>query len=109
MDDEVAELLTQGIPLHEFGINGHGLDLSSAMAAVSKCAEKGLPILGGDVLLNDEGKIRHQYENWTTNRRDYESEDKFIAASHEKSIEFLESYKTDSNNTLFLIVVGDQE
>ena len=47
--EDAQQILSQGLPLHQWGINNWALSKQQAMSAIDELEGIGIPILGGDV------------------------------------------------------------
>ncbi|MBT6177573.1 MAG: hypothetical protein HOI23_10025 [Deltaproteobacteria bacterium] len=65
------------------------------------------PVFGGDVYkLESDGYVRPTYDNWYCNKEDM-SASKFAKLSHEKSLQYLESYNEGGDSNIRYVLVID--
>lgn len=104
LEDSIKIIKEFGIPLHEQGINNWALSRDIALQAIQEVDEKGVIILGGDVLIKNGCNYEHNYDNWYYDPDKTLSKKENSALSIRKTKSYLENYPKDKN-TYFVFVI----
>ena len=92
MDDFDQFLEEKGISLQSPGLRERALRREDALNAISLLASRNVAVLGGDVYLFREGKIRLAYANWYVDRLVNESDNDYRERSWKHASEYIRSY-----------------
>jgi hypothetical protein len=92
MDDYDQLLDEKGISLQNPGLRERALSRYDALNAINLLASRNVAILGGDVYLLREGKIRLAYANWYVDRLVNESDNDYRERSWKRASEYIRSY-----------------
>jgi immunity protein 40 of polymorphic toxin system len=92
MDDYDQLLDEKGISLQSPGLRERALRRDDALNAISLLSARNVEVLGGDVYLLREGKIRVAYANWSVKRLADESDNDYRKRSWERAREYIRSY-----------------
>lgn len=87
-------LKSKGKPLSEInpGSDERALEISDALHAIELLRDSQLPILGGDIMSSDSGKLIYAYQlwgseyhslNWYCDKQDNESQAEYCTRSYE--------------------------
>lgn len=83
------------------------LTKADALKALELLSDTDVGVLGGDVYeLENDGYFRPTYDNWYCNRGDMSSS-KFAKLSHEKALQYLNSYNEGENTNIRYVLVID--
>jgi len=104
-ENTIKTILEYGIALHEQGIHNWALKKEQALEAIKEIKEKKMIILGGDVLEKNKDAFDHNYDNWYYDPNVNISIEENSKQSINKTIDYLENYKT-LDNTYFILVVS---
>lgn len=72
LDSYLGLLASRGISLVSSGLTEVALDRAAALSAIDLLASANVPILGGDVYIERQGRIEIGFSNWYTDRQDSE-------------------------------------
>ncbi|MBO6518425.1 MAG: hypothetical protein JJ900_16190 [Rhodospirillales bacterium] len=107
-DERVIESLSCGIPLHDFGTHNWALTREQALQAIGELELMNVPILGGDVVEIDKGKIEFNYDNWHCDLNDGELKRAYVSRSAICARHYIVEYDdTKSSRAHFVLVPGD--
>lgn len=81
----------KGISLSEInpGSREYGLALKDALDAIDLLESLHIPVLGGDILSNESGKLTYTYENWYSQKQRDESDDEYVKRSSEEAKNYI--------------------
>ena len=96
---------SRGISLQDIGVNNFALDKTSTLEYFQKLFKEHVAILGGDVYLLKDGKLKLTYDNWYCNRGESESMESYVARSIDEAKTYIENYSDDT--ALFCLVLND--
>ena len=101
-------LASQGISLESLGLTEIALARVDALRATEVLALANMPVLGGDVYIDRQGRIEVGFSNWYTDREDDEPRDLFASRSWEQSRTYISKFpEPQDGRALFVLVVGD--
>jgi|SRR5450631_1409117 len=92
MNDYDQLLDEKGISLQNPGLRERALSRDDALNAINLLVSRNVAVLGGDVYLLREGKIRLAYANWSVDRLVDESDDDYRKRSWEHASKYIRSY-----------------
>lgn len=90
-----------GRDLNELGVHGIALPRSAALEAVDALRQARIPILGGDVLREVDGKIRHTYDNWYCKCHADPATDEYAEESFKQAQRYVLAYPDPEDGTVF--------
>ena len=100
-------LSTKGFSLSELGTNEYALLRQDAITATFIIEDLGIPILGGDVYLQNPEGIDITYENWSIRHQINETLDKFVLRSCIYTRDYIDRFPVQEDGIpLFVIVVA---
>lgn len=103
---EILEL--RGFSLQEIGSAGSALAKSDALEAVDALKESQVAILGGDVVISTNGKLRYAKENWYIKKGSNEDLRDYLARSRQKAEDYIQTYPDPGNGTiLYALIVSE--
>src|SRR6476469_2863937 len=86
-------LRVEGVNLEPtFHVREIALQRRHALAAIRLLRDAAVPILGGDVWVEQDGQIERRTESWTCNRRSGEDAASFVARSFDKANRYVETF-----------------
>lgn len=92
------------------GVDEFAWDRDTALELVGRLAAAGTSILGGDVYVEDDERLRPAYASWHCERRPDERLTTFVERSCAEARRFLESYaEPPRRRTLYVLVVSGEE
>lgn len=100
--DSIDSILQTGISLVEYGVSNFALSKTDALIAIEKLQSMGVIILGGDVYTREYNNWKSTGDNWYITHEEEQLGQKCVALSSERSVKFINNYKTD--NAYFAIV-----
>lgn len=94
----------------DVGVDEFAWDKDTALELVKRLAGANMSVLGGDVYVEEAGRLRPAYANWACERARSEDLSEFAKRSCAKAKRYLESYSDDPSQRTFyvLVVSGDQ-
>ncbi len=97
----------KGRPLSEInpGSDEIALKINDAFHTINLLQEIRIPILGGDVLSDESGKLIYTYENWYTERKDRESNEDYTNRSYEDAREYIKGVEKRSGKNRYVVIV----
>jgi hypothetical protein len=99
----------RGVSLELLGLSERALSREDAMRAVELVRNAGVPILGGDVYVDQNGEVASAYANWYVERGERESEKAFAARSYSESRAYISGYPDPPDGMpMFVLVTGDE-
>ena len=101
---EVDSVLAVGRSLEDVGIRNWALNRGDALAALSKLAEIGIAVLGGDVYSVNGRIVESNYDNWYCNRNEFESDLDFVERSIAAAKNYIANYQAPEGAVLFALV-----
>jgi hypothetical protein len=101
---EVDKILSTGRLLDEVGVHNWALSRDDALAALTKFAEMGIAVLGGDVYFVNNAVVELSYDNWYCNRDEHESDFAYVERSIVAARSYIEKYNCLDRKVLFAIV-----
>lgn len=102
--DEIDQILSDGISLHDLGTNNWALDRPAALAAIDHLGAMRVPILGGDVYRLENGAMRSLYDSWHCDRRLTETDSDFLERSIAQARNYVEKYPPAEQMLYFTLV-----
>ena len=100
LTDKLIALLKKGVPV--YGTIQKSFSKNDALEILEECLKSRIAVLGGDVVnINNNGYFEYNYDNWSYNRKEGESEVDYVLRSIEKAIKYISNYKL--NNVYFCI------
>ena len=100
-------LTSRGVSLEALGLAERAVGREDALRAVDLVKSVGGTILGGDVYLDEGGRIESAYANWYSERRDDESSESFATRSCGESRTYISKYpNAPTGHVLFVLVVA---
>lgn len=102
--NEVDPILAVGRSLEDFDVRNWVLNRGDALAALTKLAEIGVAVLGGDVYSVNGRFVEPNYDNWYCNRNELESDSAFVERSIAVARNYIVNYKAAEGTVLFAIV-----
>lgn len=98
-------LSTKGVSLQGLRLRDLGLRTDDALSAISALKESLVPILGGDVYLEQLGSVRPGYANWYVDRRDQETRHEFVVRSCLEAEDYIAKFpRRAGEQPLFVLV-----
>ena len=102
---EIDSILGEhGRSLLEIRVNNWAHSRNDGLLVIERLKALNIAILGGDVYLLKDGKIKSTYDGWSCEPYPQESISSFVSRSSTKAIEFVSSYMKEIDNVLFAIV-----
>ena len=101
---EVDPILSTGRSLEDVGVSNWALNREDALAALTKFAEIGIAVLGGDVYSINGRFVESNCDNWYCNRNELESDSDFAKRSIGAARDYVMNYKALKGAVLFAIV-----
>lgn len=99
-------IIRHGIHLStHIGVDEFALLKSDALKALQMLQEHRIPVLGGDVYCNDNGKIKYTYDNWYCDRENNENNDEYALRSIINAKYFIENYTLLGNGSPIFVLV----
>ncbi|MCG8422127.1 MAG: Imm40 family immunity protein [Proteobacteria bacterium] len=94
----------------DVGVDEFAWDRSTALELVTRLAGAGVSILGGDVYVEEAGRIRPTYANWACERTPNEELSAFTERSTAEAKRYLESYmEAPGQQTFYVFVVSTEQ
>ncbi|MDD5276208.1 MAG: Imm40 family immunity protein [Methylovulum sp.] len=101
---EIDPILSVGRSLEDVGVRNWALRREDALVALTKLAEIGVAVLGGDVYSVSGGGVESNYDNWYCNRGKPESDSAFVERSIAAAMNYIANYRAEEEAVLFAIV-----
>ena len=98
---------SRGVSLAEHGIEEYALPRRDALAAIDMAGVAGLPILGGDVVHLEHGRLRYPGDSWHCDRQAGEPYEDYVQRSLFESKAYVAAYLPTLTHFYFVIVAGD--
>jgi len=92
------------MPLHASGVNNYALPLNEAIAFVNLCESQDVPILGGDVYGDKNGKLSITYDNWYVDLQEGEANHDFCTRSCDAARRYLAGFPSDFDGAFALVI-----
>jgi len=108
--EKTKSILGVGVSLvgFQYEIHNWGLTKKQALDAIEKFRTNKVPILGGDVIYIENGRMDYTYDNWSTNRSGGESDDDYINRCAFESKDYIEKYtNSEISDVLFVLIPDD--
>ena len=100
LTDKLIALLKRGTPV--YGTIQKSFSKNDALEILEECLKSRIAVLGGDVVnINNNGYFEYNYDNWSYNRKEGESEVDYVLRSIEKAIKYISNYKLNNANKYF--------
>ena len=103
----IVEILKNGIPLREIGINNWALSKNETLEAIDKFKKLGIPVLGGDVCQKIDSVMRLSYDNWYCNKNEEETIEEFTIRSCKKAKTYIEVFPINKPGKTYFVIVPD--
>ncbi|HCN06203.1 MAG TPA: hypothetical protein DIS79_11360 [Bacteroidetes bacterium] len=97
-----------GIDLAPWGTYGWALTLHQSMDILDQFFQRGVPVLGGDVIYLIDNDFRYLGDNWTCNPIDGESHEVFVERSINRSRGYIQNYPEPMVGKAYFVIVPDQ-
>ena len=105
--NELISILKTGISLEPMGVNEYAFSYENVLLVITEIEKLGIPILGGDVLTMDHGRLGYTGDSWSCNRRMNEPVSEFFKRSIQHTRNYIEYYhKRNKCSFLFSIVAN---
>lgn len=105
---EVETIVSSGIALHNMGVSNWALSKEQALSALDKFEAEKIPVLGGDVLELNDGKLGHNYDNWYCDREPDEAFENYVARSISKARVYISNYRNPNQKQEMFVIVAEQ-
>jgi hypothetical protein len=102
-------LRSRGRPMSEINPGSHeyALTLQDAKQLISLLPGSTVPLLGGDVVAESEGRLRYTYENWYIVREPAEDDESHARRSYRKAEDFISSLEARAAPKTYVVFVFD--
>lgn len=101
----LSSFLSKGISLVNMGINEICWAYDDILDIINYLYKKEYAILGGDVLVKNNGSIQYTYDNWYVEKKEYESLSKYLKRCRDESINYINKYVQLNNEDLYFVIV----
>jgi len=81
------------------------LNIDDALQAIEFLKESQLPILGGDILSDESGKLVYTYENWYCEKQEKENHNEYCLRSYSISKNYLTSLLKKNYKNHYAVIV----
>jgi hypothetical protein len=98
-------LLRCAVSLEAIGVSGLAWKRNDALRAVKEFAHHGCAILGGDILVESHGRIRHTYDSWYFNKGEEVPWERLVSDSRDYAISFIEKYSEPNQGSIYYSIV----
>ena len=98
-------LLQRARTLDHLGVGERAWPRDAAIAIIRHLRSQGVAVLGGDVLSDENGTLRHNYANWHSDPRPAEAYSEFALRSQEEALAYLEQYPSTGPTPWFVLVL----
>lgn len=102
--ENIDAILSLGQSLEELGVRNWALQKDTALEALDRLLNIGVPILGGDVYVVKNDSLEQNYDNWYCERNEDETNADFIERSVSFAKRYISSYKINGRDVYFSIV-----
>lgn len=102
--NEVDPILSVGRSLKEVGVRNWALSREDSLAALTKFAELGIAVLGGDVYVVNGRFVESSYHSWYCSRDELESDSAYVERSISIARNYIVNYCASDGSVLFAIV-----
>lgn len=102
---EVDDILSVGYYLDDIGIRNWALSEVEALVAIERLSEINMPILGGAVLIKENGRLKANYDSWYCIQRNSESKNSFLVRSISESRKYIDDYNI--NQQVYFVLTTD--
>lgn len=103
-----TDIRSIGIDLAPWGTNSWALTRQQSMEILDQFLQRGVPVLGGDVICLIDSDFRYPGDNWTCNPVDGESQEAFVERSIRRSKEYIQNYPEPVVGKVYIVIVPDQ-
>ena len=102
-------LIKHGRPLSEInpGSDEIALNLDNTLQAIELLQEAQLPILGGDILSDDSGKLIYTYENWYCEKLEHENHNEYCLRSYNTTKIYLNNIIKKTTKIVMLSLLSE--
>lgn len=108
LESYASLLASRGVSLASLGLREVALGRVDALSAVEMLASESVPVLGGDVYIERQGRIDVAFSNWHTDRQEDEPCDRYASRSWDKSRAYISAFPEPTDGkALFVFVIGD--
>lgn len=102
----VELIVSNGIALHEQGVNNWALPKRQALVALNKFENEKISVLGGDVYELNNNEPESNYDSWYCDKEPGESSDDYMVRSVNKARAYIFNYNSpNKRQELFVLVV----
>lgn len=102
-------LATKGISLETLGLDDIALRADDAICAIRALKYSSVPILGGDVYLEQQGGIKPGFANWYVDRREGEAQQEFAVRSCLKAEDYIAGFPRRADEQPLFVLVPSLE
>lgn len=104
---QVETVLSDGLSLHQWGVNNWALTKDQAMEKLEQFERIKIPILGGDIYELVNGEPKSNDDNWYCNRNHGEDDNEFVERSINRARNYINTYRNPTGlEVLFVLVPG---
>lgn len=104
MKSNLQELFQSGEWLGDYGINSWAFEKQRALSVLETLLAWNIPVLGGDVFHENNGKLDICVDNWYCNPAPDENLSEYVRRSVGKARNFISGYKNRSGRVIFVLV-----
>ncbi len=100
-------LLDHGLYLEDIlGVREWGLKREDALKLLKIMREEKEVCFGGDVLAeNDQGKIKHTYDNWYYQKKEKDTDEDYVINSILRAENYIINYKEEKDKKYYYVIV----
>lgn len=96
--DILSNFLSKGISLDNMGVNETCWAYDDILDIINYLYKKEYAVLGGDVLIKNNGSIQYTYDNWYVDKKEDESLAGYLKRCRDESINYINKYVKLNNN-----------
>jgi len=93
MDDKIKEKITKkAFSLEKCGVNDLVWNKEDAQNLINSILKDKIGILGGDVYKINSHRLEPLYDNWSSEKKEFESQEEYYLRSKIESLSFIKGY-----------------
>lgn len=103
--NELISILKTGISLEPMEVNEYAFSYENVLLVITEIEKLGVPILGGDVLTMDHGRLGYTGDSWSCNRRADEPIGEYFKKNIQHTRNYIEHYHKRNKDSFFFSIV----